>query len=363
MKVLAIIGTRPEVIKMAPVILEFKKRGHNVIVCWTRQHDDMAKDTIDALGIKVDFNINALSIGALNRSMQLGEIVSRLSHLVNDNRPDIILIQGDTISAVAGSIVGFYNNIETAHIEAGLRTYDKTQPFPEEYNRVLADLSSTILFPPTQLAFNNLETENLRKDNTYIVGNTELDAIEYIISNIEPTYNPIFDDRKHIIITTHRSENIPNIGTICNVAIRLAANKNLDVIIMNHKNPSVSREIEKATSSCKDIRVLQPMAVHNFVHMLAKSYFVITDSGGLVEGCSYLGIPAIITRNVTERIEAVDARCAILAGVEFDSIYNSAMSLLNDSNLYNIMAKAKCPFGEGNAAVKIANIIEQRLGA
>ncbi len=369
MKVLFIFGTRPEAIKLAPLIIEFKKYKNFITkVCVTSQHKEMLQQVIKFFDISTDYD---LSIMEHNQTLfQItSKIIQRIESVLDDFKPDIIFIQGDASSAFLSALAGFYKKIKIAHVEAGLRSYNKYAPFPEEINRVLISRIADYHFAPTVLAKKNLEKEGIRK-NVWVVGNTVIDALLLalkIVKNSDDKYKNYFKfldfNKKIILVTGHRRESFGEpFRQIC-LAIKEIAQKFKDVEIVYpvHLNPNVRKPVFEILAGLKNVHLIEPLSYPHFVWLLEKSYLVLTDSGGIQEEAPSLGKPVLVMREVTERIEGIKAGTAKLVGVKKDSIVENTVELLTNKNLYEGMAKKKNPYGDGKSAKRIVKIISKIL--
>ena len=364
-KVMTIFGTRPEAIKMAPLVKELENRKEiKSIVCVTAQHREMLDQVLNIFKIKPDYDLNIMKQG-----QSLSEITSRvllgLEEVIKKEEPNIILVHGDTTTTFAGALAAFYNKVDIGHVEAGLRTYDKYSPFPEEANRIMVDRITDMYFAPTEVSKNNLLKENIEESKIYVTGNTAIDAMKYTISdNYE---NSIFDwvgDSKLILLTAHRRENLgePMYNIFKAVKRLVNDNKDIKVIYPIHLNPlvrKIANEVFKDNDRIKLIEPLEEVDFHNFIN---KSYFILTDSGGIQEEAPSLGKPVLVLRDTTERPEGITAGTLKLVGTNEDDIYNEATILLNNKSEYDKMSKASNPYGDGNTSKYIVDAIIERYG-
>ena len=364
-KVMTIFGTRPEAIKMAPLVKELESRREiKSIVCVTAQHREMLDQVLNIFKIKPDYDLNIMKQG-----QSLSEITSRvllgLEEVIKKEEPNIILVHGDTTTTFAGALAAFYNKVDIGHVEAGLRTYDKYSPFPEEANRIMVDRITDMYFAPTEVSKNNLLKENIDESKIYVTGNTAIDAMKYTISdNYE---NSIFDwvgDSKLILLTAHRRENLgePMYNIFKAVKRLVNDNKNIKVIYPIHLNPLVRKIANEVFEDNERIKLIEPLEVVDFHNFINKSYLILTDSGGIQEEAPSLGKPVLVLRDTTERPEGITAGTLKLVGTNEDDIYDEATILLNNKNEYDKMSKASNPYGDGNTSKYIVDAIIERYG-
>ena len=362
-KVMTIFGTRPEAIKMAPLVKELESRKEiKSIVCVTAQHREMLDQVLNIFKIKPDYDLNIMKQG-----QSLSEITSRvllgLEEVIKKEEPNIILVHGDTTTTFAGALAAFYNKVDIGHVEAGLRTYDKYSPFPEEANRIMVDRITDMYFAPTEVSKNNLLKENIDESKIYVTGNTAIDAMKYTISdNYE---NSIFDwvgDSKLILLTAHRRENLgePMYNIFKAVKRLVNDNKNIKVIYPIHLNPLVRKIANEVFEDNERIKLIEPLEVVDFHNFINKSYLILTDSGGIQEEAPSLGKPVLVLRDTTERPEGITAGTLKLVGTNEDDIYNEATILLTNKSEYDKMSKASNPYGDGNTSKYIVDAIIER---
>lgn len=364
-KVMTIFGTRPEAIKMAPLVKELDSRKEiKSIVCVTAQHREMLDQVLNIFKIKPDYDLNIMKQG-----QSLSEITSRvllgLEEVIKKEEPNIILVHGDTTTTFAGALAAFYNKVDIGHVEAGLRTYDKYSPFPEEANRIMVDRITDMYFAPTEVSKNNLLKENIDESKIYVTGNTAIDAMKYTISNNYK--NSLFDwvgDSKLILLTAHRRENLgePMYNIFKAVKRLVNDNKDIKVIYPIHLNPLVRKIANEVFEDNERIKLIEPLEVVDFHNFINKSYLILTDSGGIQEEAPSLGKPVLVLRDTTERPEGITAGTLKLVGTNEDDIYNEATLLLNNKNEYNKMSKASNPYGDGNTSKYIVDAIIERYG-
>lgn len=354
MKILMVIGTRPEAIKMLPLALEIKKyRELSLEICHSGQHREIADEVFDFFKIVPEHRFDALKDG-----QSLAELTVRLLNyfdvLLAKTKPDIVLVHGDTTTAFCASLASFYANINVAHIEAGLRTHNMREPFPEEFNRVAIDAISNAHFAPTSLAVKNLEKEGI--NSVYLVGNTVVDALKYTIS--KDYSSPILSDvenRKIILVTTHRRENIGKKMRSALLGVRdiLALEDDFFAILPAHPNPNVRRVVDEVFSDINKIKICSPLPLYDFHNILSRSFAVLTDSGGIQEEACALGVPVFLLRDVTERYEGAQSGNIRLVGTDREKIVSEFFDVVNDPITLSKMQTPSKVFGEGNACEKI----------
>lgn len=363
-KVMSVFGTRPEAIKMAPLVKCLEKTPEvESVVCVTAQHREMLDQVLEIFQLQPKYDLNIMQ-----QRQTLAGITTRalvgLSQVMEEAKPDIVLVHGDTTTTFAGALAAYYNQIPVGHVEAGLRTYDKYQPYPEEMNRRLTGALTDLHFSPTILAKEHLLKENVDEQNIFITGNTVIDALK---TTIEPNYefhveelNQIdFDKKRVIAMTAHRRENLGEpLEHICNAVKRIVLeNEDVEVVYAVHKNPAVLEPVHRILGGIPRIHLLDPLDLKDMHNLMSRSYFVMTDSGGLQEEVPSMGKPVLVLRNVTERPEGIDAGTLKLAGTKEETIYAMANTLLHDTQEYRNMAQAKNPFGDGTASERIVQAI------
>lgn len=359
-KVITIFGTRPEAIKMAPLVKELQSRKEiESIVCVTGQHREMLDQVLDAFDIKPDYDLNIMMQGQTLVNITTKALES-LDNVIKKVSPDIVLVHGDTTTTLAGSLAAFYNCVKVGHVEAGLRTYNKYSPYPEEINRQITGIISDINFAPTESAKINLLKEGKTEESIYITGNTAIDALK---TTVKETYNHNILDKigndRMILLTAHRRENLgKNMKSMFKAIKRIVDEfEDVQVVYPIHLNPLV-RDIANEIFCKNDrIHIIEPLGVLDFHNFLNKSYIIMTDSGGIQEEAPSLGKPVLVLRNTTERPEGVKAGTLKLVGINEDYIYETAKQLLSDKNIYNNMSKAVNPYGDGNASKYIVDVI------
>ena len=359
-KVMSIFGTRPETIKMAPVVHELEKREEiESIVCVTAQHREMLDQVLKALKVKPDYDLNIMKQG-----QTLSDITTRalkgLEDVIKEVKPDIILVHGDTTTTFAGALAAFYQQVAVGHVEAGLRTYNKYSPFPEEMNRQFVGIVSDMNFAPTERSKNNLLREGKKEETIYVTGNTAIDALNLTVDEeySDEITEWIGDDRL-IVLTAHRRENLGEPMYRMFKAIRRIIDKYDDVKMVYpvHLNPLVVKAANEVFGDSEKIKLIKPLEVVEFHNLLSRSYLILTDSGGIQEEAPSLGKPVIVLRDTTERPEGIDAGTLKLAGTEEETIYQRVDELLSDSMEYEKMSKASNPYGDGHASERIVDAI------
>lgn len=364
-KVMTVFGTRPEAIKVAPLIKELEEREHiKSIVCVTAQHREMLDQVIETFNINVDYDLDIMKKGQSLNDITC-KILKELPLIISKENPNIILVHGDTTTTLAASLTAFYNKTFVGHVEAGLRTYDKYSPFPEELNRQLTGIIADIHFAPTNLARKNLISEGKPKNSIFVTGNTAIDALSMTIK--EDYNHPIIDkigNDRIILLTSHRRENLGNpMKNIFKAVKRIVDDfKDVQIVYPIHLNPEIRNIADKVFGkSPKRIHIIEPLEVVDFHNFLNKSYMIMTDSGGIQEEAPSLGKPVLVLRDKTERTEGIEAKTLKLVGTDEDRIYDSVSSLLMNKESYNQMSKASNPYGDGKASKYIVDIIMKKL--
>lgn len=365
MKVLVVFGTRPEAIKMCPVIKELKIHDEiQTIVCVTGQHKEMLDPILDTFQISADYNMDVMR----NRQSLFditNNILIKMRVIVQEEKPDVVLVHGDTTSAFAASLASFYMKTPVCHVEAGLRTYNQYSPYPEEFNRQAVDVISTLFFAPTEAAKDNLVKEGKVKENIYVTGNTAIDALDITVSN-DYTHELLqwAENSRLILLTVHRRENIGSSMESMLSAIRETMGKfeDLKVICPMHLNPDVRRIVIEQLGGMDRVKLTEPLDVVDFHNIMKRSYMVMTDSGGIQEEAPALGKPVLVMRNTTERPEGVRAGTLKLIGTEKEGIKEAMCELLTNKKLYQTMAESENPYGDGKASKRIVQALLDRWG-
>lgn len=369
LKVMTVFGTRPEAIKMAPLVLELQKNPNTEsIVCLTAQHRQMLDMVMDMFKIKADYDLNIMK----DRQTLSGITTSALNGLdgvMQEAKPDVVLVHGDTTTTLAGSMAAFYNKIKVGHVEAGLRTYDKYSPFPEEMNRKITGAIADIHLSPTISNKNNLLREGIDENLIYITGNTVIDAIKYTVSDSYEFKNEEirkidFNKNRVILVTAHRRENLGKpLENICRAIRKITDEfKDVEVIYPVHLNPAVRETAFGILGGHDRIHLIDPVDVDELHNLMNRCYLVMTDSGGLQEEAPALGKPVLVLRAETERPEAIEAGTVKLAGCDEKVIFDMAKTLLSDKSEYDKMAHAANPYGDGTASERIVNCLLHYFG-
>lgn len=361
MKVISIFGTRPEAIKMCPIVKELERRKNiESIVCLTGQHEDMLQQVMNIFNISAKYNLHIMEKNQ-TLSMITIKILSRLENIFDAEKPDMILVHGDTSSSFAGALAAFYRNILIGHVEAGLRTYNMNSPYPEEFNRQVVDLISDLYFAPTEGAKKNLLQEGKNADKIYVTGNTVIDALKTTVNDaFQHDILKWCGKNKLILLTTHRRENIGEAMENIFMAVNNITKKhqNVKVVYPVHKNPQIRELAQKMFCGNINVMLIEPLDVCTFHNIMNKSYLVLTDSGGIQEEAPSLGKPVLVMRDTTERPEGVAAGTLKLIGTNENDIVREVENLLVNKTEYEKMSKANNPYGDGHASEKIANVIE-----
>ena len=358
--VMVVFGTRPEAIKVVPVIKELEARKEtNPIVCVTAQHREMLDQILQEFDIQADYDLNIMQQGQTLAEITTKALVG-LEKIIKEVKPDIVLVHGDTTTTFAGALAAFYNGTTIGHLEAGLRTYNKFSPYPEEMNRQMVSVLADIHFAPTHKSKQNLLRE-AKKKNIYVTGNTAIDALKLTIK--EDYKNPQIDDFKEkeriILLTSHRRENIgtPMENIFKAVKKIVEEYEDVKVIYPVHKNPKVREIANRILTGNSRIKLIEPLDVIDFHNLMNKSYLILTDSGGIQEEAPSLGKPVLVLRDTTERPEGIRVGPLKLVGTDEEEIYKQTKLLLDNKEEYNKMAKATNPYGDGLASKKIVDAI------
>ena len=361
-KVMVVFGTRPEAVKMAPLVKALKRRNNEfeTIVTITAQHREMLDQVLGIFKIKPDFDLNIMKKG-----QSLAQITTRvldgLDVIMKDTKPDIVLSHGDTSTTFSASLAAFYNQITIGHVEAGLRTWNKYSPYPEEMNRQLTGVLADLHFSPTEQAKQNLLNENKVADQIYVTGNTAIDALQTTVS--ETYTHPLLEglgEKRLVLLTAHRRENVGvNMEQMFRAIKRLVeTHEDIQVIYPVHLNPLVKQKAAQILGDHQRIQLIEPLSVIDFHNFIARSYLILTDSGGIQEEAPSLGVPVLVLRDTTERPEGIEAGTLKLVGTDEEVIFSEADQLLKDQTAYDQMAKASNPYGDGKASHRIADAIK-----
>lgn len=373
-KVLLVFGTRPEAIKMAPLVKAFQADTHfETKVCVTAQHREMLDQVLEMFDIVPEYDLNLMKPGQdlydITANVLLG-----MKDVLSDFKPDLVLVHGDTTTTSATSLSAFYQKIKVGHVEAGLRTHDIYSPWPEEANRQITGVLASYHFAPTTTSQANLLRENKREENILVTGNTVIDALflalekiekdeelkKDIVTKINQEYK-IDDSKKLILVTGHRRENFgQGFINICESLKTLAQNNpDIDIVYPVHLNPNVQKPVKEILSDVSNVHLINPLQYESFLYLMNRSYFIITDSGGVQEEAPSLGKPVLVMRDTTERPEALEAGTVKLVGTDPQKIVQEAQKLLNDAKEYEKMSQAHNPYGDGNACQRIIDFIKE----
>ena len=366
-KVMSVFGTRPEAIKMCPLVKELEKQPDiESVVCLTGQHKEMLTQVIDIFGVRADYNLEIMRPSQTLTTITV-DILSKIEDVLKKENPDVILVHGDTSTSFATALAGFYQKIPVGHVEAGLRTFNKYSPYPEEMNRCLTGRLASIHFSPTRMNADNLRAEGIT-ERVFITGNTVIDAFQttvkegYTFKSSELKAVD-FENKRTILMTAHRRENIGEpLENICNAVYRIVTDfSDVQLIYPMHPNPQVRKTVQKILGDHERIHLIEPLDVEDMHNLMAKSYLVMTDSGGLQEESPALGVPVLVLRTETERPEAVGAGTVKIAGVNEEEIYAMTFDILSNRESYDKMAHAVNPYGDGHASERIVELIRSWL--
>lgn len=363
LKTMTIFGTRPEGIKMIPVVQALDNDPHiSNIVVNTAQHREMLDQVLNLFNVIPDYDLNIMQANQTVEELT-GRLIDKISTIINIERPDLVLVHGDTTTTFVGAYSAFLNQVPIAHVEAGLRTNNMHSPFPEEMNRQLVGRMATYHFAPTHRNKENLLRENVEEDKIAVVGNTVIDALlqisqreSFFPEELESIYSK---NKKTILLTSHRRENLDTMQSVFHAMQRLVkTNDDVQIVFPIHKNPKVRRTAFNIIGENKDIHLIEPLEYTQFIQAMSKSYLVITDSGGIQEEAPGLGKPVLVTRDTTERPEGVEAGTLKLVGNSEELIFREAQRLLTNPSAYHQMATIKNPYGEGDSAEQIVKFIK-----
>ncbi len=369
MKPLFIFGTRPEALKLIPLIKQFK----NPVICLTGQHKEMLAQVMSLFKMKAGYDLKVMKKDQTLFSITAG-ILLKIEKILEKEKPDCVIVQGDTTTTLAGALAAFYKKIPVGYVEAGLRSFDKYRPFPEEMNRKLVTPLADIYFAPTKEAAKNLINEGINKKNIYMTGNTSIDTLMLMVQEQKSREKALLNffkaaygiefDKKTILVTGHRRENFgKGFLNICAALKETALKNDVDIIYPVHLNPQVQKPVNKILSGIKNIYLIPPQEYDKFVFLMQKAYFIITDSGGVQEEAPSLKKPVLVMREVTERKEGVAAGNAVLVGTDRKKIVKFASALLKGGALYKKMTAKKNPYGDGKASKKIGDILKKIIPA
>ncbi len=367
-RVLLVCGTRPEAIKLAPVFAALRERPKefDVALCVTGQHRQLLDPVLRFFGLSPEFDLGLMR-PAQDLAALTAVALTGIKTVLDEAKPDVVLVQGDTTTAFAGALAAFYARVKVGHVEAGLRTHDRASPYPEEMNRCLISRIAEYHFAPTAKAQHWLEAEGIHS-GVFLTGNTVTDALLVALRVIEERYREEFErefmflerDRRLILVTGHRRESFGGpFESICRAIRALAEqHQDVDVVYPMHLNPNVREPVERILSGVPRVHLIEPVDYPRLVWLLSRAHFVLTDSGGIQEEAPSLGVPALVMREVTERPEGIEAGCARLVGTDEARILAAAHELLTDPLAHQRMAQAKNPYGDGRAAERIADILQ-----
>ena len=362
-KVLFVFGTRPEAIKLCPVVRHMQSRApeFSARVCVTAQHRGLLDQVLEIFGVKPDHDLDIMQPGQ-TLSQSTARIIAALEPVMLQEKPDMVLVQGDTTSTFCGALSAFYHHVPVGHIEAGLRTWDLHQPFPEEANRVLTGRLTDLHFAATEWSAANLRKEGVASDSILVTGNTGIDAVLQVARELEAgrldpfTAAPLQPDKKLIVVTSHRRESFGGgVQSLCDALAKLAARGDTQIVFAVHPNPNVRGPVHERLGNNPNIALVDPVSYVPFVDLMRRSYLLLTDSGGIQEEGPSLGKPILVLREKTERPEAVEAGTVKLVGTDTDRILTEAGILLDNPAEYELRAHAHNPYGDGQASPRIAD--------
>ena len=369
-KVMTVFGTRPEAIKMAPVVLELKKHPETIIpvVAVTAQHREMLDQVLHLFQIKPDYDLNIMAAG-----QTLFDITTKAMHgldkVLTVEKPDLVLVHGDTTTTFAGALASYYHQVPVGHVEAGLRTYNKYSPFPEEMNRQLTGRIAELHFAPTDTSEKNLLQEHISADQIFVTGNTVIDALHHTVQDSfdfedETLQGVDFTGKRIILVTTHRRENLGEPMRHVYKALRQLTEEfdDVEVVFPVHKNPKVREVVNEELGGLEKVHLIDPLDYEPFANLMHCAHLILTDSGGVQEEAPALGKPVLVLRDTTERPEAVEAGTVKLIGTNRETVYEEARRLLVDDAEYHRMAESVNPYGDGHAAERILQAILYRYG-
>ncbi|NKZ28141.1 non-hydrolyzing UDP-N-acetylglucosamine 2-epimerase [Vagococcus lutrae] len=366
-KVMSVFGTRPEAIKMAPLVLELNNQDETFesVVVVTAQHREMLDQVLHTFDIVPDYDLDIMKP---NQSLAqiTSNVLLKLDSIIKSEQPDVVLVHGDTTTAYAASLSAFYNQVRVGHVEAGLRTWDKYSPFPEEINRQLIDVIADDYYAPTTTARDNLLSEGKDPSKVFITGNTVIDALKYTVKENykHDVLNQVNPDNKLILLTMHRRENLgePMVEVFQALKEIVEERKDVEVIYPMHMNPKVRQTANETLGNTERIHLIEPLDVIDFHNIAAKSYLILTDSGGIQEEAPSLGKPVLVLRDTTERPEGVKAGTLKLIGTDYTEVKKHTLELLVNSPLYKSMSEAQNPYGDGNSSKRILDSIKYVYG-
>jgi UDP-N-acetylglucosamine 2-epimerase (non-hydrolysing) len=370
-KILLIFGTRPEAIKLCPVLRSLRQHPNKfeVKACVTAQHREMLDQVLEAFQVRPDFDLDLMLPGQ-TLFQSTARILAGLEPVLRAEKPALVVVQGDTTTTLCGALAGFYAGIPVAHVEAGLRTHDMRQPFPEEMNRVLASHLTALHFAATEMAAQNLREEGIAPDSIHVTGNTGIDAVLFVRDGLENgtlrgrEWPELDASKKLIVVTAHRRESFGGgFSRICRALAKIAERSDVQLVYPVHPNPNVQDAVQRYLAGHANIRLIEPLSYVPFVDLMRRAYLLITDSGGIQEEGPSLGKPILVLREKTERPEAVTAGTVRLVGTDEGRIVGEATILLEDRAAYNTMSRVHNPYGDGRASARIASLIHSFLTA
>jgi len=365
-KIMFVFGTRPEAIKLCPLVIELKRRGSfEIVVCATAQHREMLDHILSMFSVVPDYDLNLM-----RGNQTIVEISSRMliktNMIMQKEKPDMVIVQGDTTTTFIAALVAYLNHVQVGHVEAGLRTYNKYSPFPEEINRRLTGVIADIHFAHTDWARKNLLSEGVSEEKITVTGNTVIDSLLWVRDKINKE-NIVYEElqgidfsKKIILVTGHRREKFGQAFEDFCQALKMVASRypDIEIVYPVHLNPNVKKPVNKILCGIRNIKLIDPLNYAPFISLMDKSYFIITDSGGIQEEAPSLGKPILVTRDTTERPEVLAAGASKLVGTEIDAIVRECEKLINDSEVYGKMSKIDNPYGDGRACDRIASGLE-----
>ncbi len=372
MKILFFIGTRPEAIKIAPLYIKYKKEfpNYDIKLCLTGQHNEMLWQVMEVFDLKADYSLDVMTKAQDLFSLS-SKLISSIRDVLIDFNPNYVFVHGDTTTSFIASLCSFYNKSKICHVEAGLRTHQLFSPFPEEANRSLTARLADFHFAPSKLAKSNLVSEGINSNSILITGNTVIDALLMVSNSLESKYGPSIQkkfnnidfSKKIILITSHRRENLEfGIKNVCYSIKSLAElYPEVQFVFPVHLNPRISNQVNSILTSLKNVFLFEPFNYIEFIFFMNRSYLIITDSGGIQEEAPILGKPVIITRDSTERPEAVNEGISFLLGADTNKIINKVTELLNDSDYYESIARPNYVYGDGKACDKIIDFFKKNI--
>jgi len=360
-KVMFVFGTRPEAIKMAPVILEMQKFGGELepVIVLTGQHRQMLDQVMKVFGLKADYDLKIMAPNQTITSI-ITKSLEGLEKVVKKENPDMILVQGDTATVFAAGLIAYFHKIPLGHVEAGLRTFDKWQPFPEEMNRTLTTPLADLHFAPTKTSVQNLKREHVSAETIFLTGNTVIDALLDVSKREYKLKIKLNPKKKLVLVTTHRRESFGEpLQNTLKALVKLSEEfeAEIEIVLPVHQNPNVKGPIEKMLGGRPNIKLIPPQDYEPFVHLMKAAYIIISDSGGVQEEAPSLGIPVLVLREKTERPDAIKFGTVKLVGTDYNLIMKEARKLLTDKKAYDRMSKATNPYGDGQASPKIVQAI------